>query len=101
MFSGLSNQIIVNFDADLLNSKNEWHQPKIVQTTILQGGTELAGHRSTSFPRAGVSENNHISMVVAQATPVLDVERGSGSSAVGRSTRSSARIRAAAGGSRG
>ena len=83
-----------------MNSKNEWHQPKIVRTTILQGGTELAGQRSTSFPRAGLSQNNDISMAVAQATPVLDVERGSGTSAAGRSTRSSTRIRAAAGGGR-
>ena len=43
MFSGLSNQIIVNFNADLLNSKNEWHQPKIVRTTILQGGLSWLG----------------------------------------------------------
>ena len=91
---------IVNFEAELLNSKNEWHQPKIVRTTILQGGTELAGQRSTFFPRAGLSQNNDISMAVAQATPVLDVERGSGTSAAGRSTRSSTRIRAAAGGGR-
>ena len=92
---------IVNFDAELLNSKNEWHQPKIIRTTILQGGTELAGQRSASFPRAGASENDVIPIVVPQVTPVSDVERGSGTSAAGRSTRSSTRIRAAAGGGRG
>ena len=50
--------------------------------------------------RAGVTENNDICMAVAQVIPVLDVERCSGTSAAGRSTRSSTSIRAAAGGGR-
>ena len=32
---------IVNFEGEVLNSKNEWHQPRIICTTVLQGGAEL------------------------------------------------------------
>ena len=31
---------MVNHDGEILNSKSEWHQPKILRATILQGGAE-------------------------------------------------------------
>ena len=34
---------IVNHEGEVLNSKNKWHQPKIIITTITQGGAELVG----------------------------------------------------------
>ena len=37
----------------LLNSKTEWHQPKIVRTAIHSDGAELAGGRIVSFPVDG------------------------------------------------
>ena len=33
---------IINHEGEVLNSKIEWHQPKIIRTTITQGGAELA-----------------------------------------------------------
>ena len=35
--------LISNHEGELLNSKNEWHQAKIVRTTtkVIQGGAEL------------------------------------------------------------
>ena len=36
-----------------MNSKTEWHQPKIIRTTILQGGAEMAGGRMISSQQAG------------------------------------------------
>ena len=44
---------MINTQGELLNSKTEWHQPKIVRTTIYTGGAELAGGRIRSFPQAG------------------------------------------------
>ena len=44
---------IINHEGEVLNSKNEWRQPKIIRTTILQGGAEMAGGRVASFPEAG------------------------------------------------
>ena len=31
----------------------EWHQPKIIRTTVLQGGAELAGGMIARFPGDG------------------------------------------------
>ena len=40
---------ILNHKGQVLNSKSEWNQPKIIQTTVLQGGSEMVGGRvSTS-----------------------------------------------------
>ena len=44
---------VVNHQGEVLNSKNEWRQPKIIRTTIIQGGAEMAGGRVASFPVAG------------------------------------------------
>ena len=45
---------MVNIKGNLLNSKTEWHQPKIVRTTIHTGGAELAGGRIISYPQDGI-----------------------------------------------
>ena len=36
---------IVNNEEEVLNSKNEWHQPKTIRTTVLHGGAEMTGGR--------------------------------------------------------
>ena len=47
--------LIINTKGDLLNSKSEWHQPKIIRTTINTGGAELAGRRYNCFQMDGNS----------------------------------------------
>ena len=95
---------MVNHEGEVLNSKNEWRQPKIIRTTILQGGAEMAGGRVASFPGAG---NARGSMIAGRMTPsypqagsvenasVTNVTRNSdtqaGSVNIGPSTRSRAR----------
>ena len=44
---------MINVKGELLNSKTEWHQPKIIRTTVHTGGAELAGGRIVSFPVDG------------------------------------------------
>ena len=44
---------MINTVGELLNSKTEWHQPKIVRTTIHTGGAELAGGRVLPYPQDG------------------------------------------------
>ena len=44
---------IINYEGEILNSKTEWHQSKIIRTTILQGGAEMAGGRMISSQQAG------------------------------------------------
>ena len=44
---------VLNHEGEVLNSKNEWRQPKIIRTTILQGGAEMAGDRVANFPGDG------------------------------------------------
>ena len=44
---------MINHNGDVLNSKTEWNQPRIIITTILQGGAELAGGRVMPPPRSG------------------------------------------------
>ena len=41
---------MINIKGELLNSKTEWHQPKIIRTTIHTGGAELAGGRILPLP---------------------------------------------------
>ena len=38
-----------------MNSKNEWHQPKIIRTTVIQGGAEMVGGQVQRFQRDGGS----------------------------------------------
>jgi hypothetical protein len=44
---------MINTVGEHLNSKTEWHQPKIVRTTIHTGGAELAGGRVLPYPQDG------------------------------------------------
>ena len=71
---------IVNHEGEVLNSKNEWHQPKIIRTTILQGGAEMVGGemRRTSVmnvesaPAAATSQPSVSSVVtVPEAAAIL------------------------------
>ena len=34
---------IRKYDGPILNSKSEWHQPKIIRNVIIQGGSENVG----------------------------------------------------------
>ena len=44
---------MINIQGELLNSKTEWHQPKLIRTTVHTGGAEMAGGRIVSFPVDG------------------------------------------------
>ena len=46
---------MINHAGEVLNSKTEWNQPRIIRTTILQGGAEMLGGRVLPAPRAGGS----------------------------------------------
>ena len=46
---------MINVEGELLNSKTEWHQPKLIRTTIHTGGAEMAGGRVQSFPLDGAA----------------------------------------------
>ena len=75
-----------------MNSKNEWHQPKIIRTTITQGGAELAGGeiRRTnvmsveSAPAAAINQPSVRSVVTV---PAAAGSQGS----TGRATRANTR----------
>ena len=41
---------MINIKGELLNSKTEWHQPKLIRTTINTGGVELAEGKIVSLP---------------------------------------------------
>ena len=42
--------LIINHEGEILNTKTEWHQPKIIKTTILRGGAEMAGGNDGWMP---------------------------------------------------
>ena len=63
---------MVNIKGEILNSKTEWHQPKIVGTNIHTGGAELAGGRIVSSPVDG-------SQRTQENTPPPPRRRGQGS----------------------
>ena len=44
---------MVNHRGEVLNSKTEWNQPRLIRTTILQGGAEMIRGRVLLFQRAG------------------------------------------------
>ena len=44
---------ILNVITVLFNSKNVWHQPEIIRTTILQGGSEMIGAIGQGITRTG------------------------------------------------
>ena len=59
---------MINVKGELLNSKTELHQPKIIRTTIHTGGAELAGGRVLSFLQDGM-QGSHGSNRRAGSTP--------------------------------
>ena len=50
---------IINHEGEILNSKTEWHQPKIIKTTILQGGAEMAGGMMVGCQEAERQEHSN------------------------------------------
>ena len=44
---------MINHNGEVLNSKTEWNQPRIIRTTIVQGGAEMVGGRVMPCQRAG------------------------------------------------
>ena len=88
---------IVNFNGEVLNSKNEWHQPKIIRTTIIQGGAEMAGGQVRRFPVTGnpnVAVNN-VERVTRSCVTSVEGPDGAVAApeATRRTTRASARAR--------
>ena len=60
-----------------MNSKTEWHQPKIIRTTVLQGGAEMAGGMVARFPvdgRQDVAAHNVVNTPI-QEEPQLTTAR--------------------------
>ena len=47
---------MINHNGEVLNSKTEWNQPRIIRTTIVQGGAEMVGGRVLPFQRDGGQE---------------------------------------------
>ena len=47
--------LIINYQGEILNSKKEWHQPKIIRITVFQGWAEMVGGEVQRFPRNGGS----------------------------------------------
>ena len=62
----------------ILNSKTEWHQPKLIRTTILQGGAEMAGGMMVGCQEAGrQGQDNQVTVagnVDVPANPPAHVE---------------------------
>ena len=46
---------MINVGGELLTSKTDWHQPRIIRSTVHTGGGELDGGRIVSFPVDGAS----------------------------------------------
>ena len=83
---------IINHEGEVLNSKNEWHQQKIIITTITQGGAELAGGEvrrtsvmSVEIASAAATSQPSASSVVT--VPAAAARKGN----TGRATRATTR----------
>ena len=63
---------IAEHKGELLNSKSEWRQPRIIRNVILSGGAEMAGGRvGNGFLRAGGQEVGvRVEEVAAVAPPL-------------------------------
>ena len=92
---------MINEKGELMNSKSEWNQPKIIRTTIHNGGAELAGRRTPSFPPDGRSgtQGRNAEAGVATTTPCQGAgvvgaagRDGGGGRGEGQQTRRSNRI---------
>ena len=84
---------IINHEGEILNSKTEWHQPKIIRTTILQGGAEMAGGLMVGCQGAG--RQGHSNQVVAAVSVDSTPNTSTHVEATSRITR--AMVRAAGG----
>ena len=88
---------IVNFEGEVLNSKNEWHQPRIIRTTVVQGGAEMAGNRVPSYQRDGRQPESQSSVESAVNVEIVvnvqNVQNTPGTPPVARNTRSNTRAR--------
>jgi hypothetical protein len=80
---------IINHEGEILNSKTEWHQPKIIRTTILQGGAEMAGGMMVGCQEAGRQE--HSSHTEAAQNVNLTTNQPQHAEATSRTTRAMAR----------
>ena len=74
----------MNYEGEILNSKNEWHQPKIIRTTVIQGGAEMIGGEVQRFPR-DVGSRTTPAAVGDGSVIVTSVEQNSGSQVTTRS----------------
>ena len=63
---------MINHDGEVLNSKTEWNQPRIIRTTIIQGGAEMVGGRVLPFHRDGGGAPPQPSLVL-QPSPLQHV----------------------------
>ena len=61
---------IAEHKGELLNSKSEWRQPRIIRNVILSGGAEMAGG-GNGFLRAGGQDGGvRVEEVAAVAPPL-------------------------------
>ena len=74
---------IINYHGEILNSKNEWHKPNIIRTTVVQGGAEMVGGGTRSCQRDGASNTVH-----NENDSVRNVDQGPIDRSSTRSTRS-------------
>ena len=78
---------IINYEGEILNSKTEWHQPKIIRTTILQGGAEMAGGMMINCQQDGRQPMLPAPAVTEETAPLQQGNQG----ATSRTTRAMAR----------
>ena len=78
---------IINYEGEILNSKTEWHQPKIIRTTILQGGAEMAGGMMINCQQDGRQPTLPAPAVTVETAPLQQGNQG----ATSRTTRAMAR----------
>ena len=78
---------IINYEGEILNSKTEWHQPKIIRTTILQGGAEMAGGMMINCQQDGRQPTFPAPAVTVETAPLQQGNQG----ATSRTTRAMAR----------
>lgn len=84
---------IINYEGEILNSKTEWHQPKIIRTTILPGGAEMAGGMMINCQQDGRQQSLSGPALTVETAPLQEGIQG----VTSRTTRVMAR---AAGGSK-
>ena len=71
-----------------MNLKNEWHQPRIIRTTVVQGGAEMVGARVPPYQRAGTQD------MPQNVVNVQSAVMSSGTQDISENTRSQTRARA-------